>query len=100
MSNTNTTWTTIQSDGKLWVGSILTHILPAFEQFPLGAIRKRLENVGFQDVEVQDLSQNVTPMMRFFFLLAYIPYLIIQLLGLEAHFVNTMAAVELWRYSD
>ena len=74
--------------------------MPAFEQFSLGTIRKRLENVGFQDVEVQDLSQNVAPMMRFFFLLAYIPYLIIQLLGLEAHFVNVMAAVELWRHSD
>ena len=39
-------------------------------------------------------------MMRFFFLLAYIPYLIIRLLGLEAHFVNAMAAVELWRHKD
>jgi sterol 24-C-methyltransferase len=74
--------------------------MPAFEQFPLGTIRRSLENVGFQNVEVQDLSQNVAPMMRFFFLLAYIPYLIIQLLGLEAHFVNAMAAVELWRHSD
>ena len=74
--------------------------MPAFEQFPLGAIRRSLENVGFQNVEVQDLSQNVAPMMRFFFLLAYIPYLIIRLLGLEAHFVNAMAAVELWHHSD
>ncbi|EXJ70428.1 uncharacterized protein A1O5_06496 [Cladophialophora psammophila CBS 110553] len=74
--------------------------MPAFDQFPLGTIRKRLENVGFQDVEVQDLSKNVAPMMRFFFLLAYIPYLIIKLFGMEAHFVNAMAAVELWRYSD
>jgi sterol 24-C-methyltransferase len=74
--------------------------MPAFEQFPLGTIRKKLQNAGFQDVEVQDLSQNVAPMMRFFFLLAYIPYLIIQLLGLEAYFVNAMAAVELWRHSD
>ena len=74
--------------------------MPAFQQFPLGAIRRSLENVGFQNVEVQDLSQNVAPMMRFFFLLAYIPYLIIRLLGLEAHFVNAMAAVEIWRHKD
>lgn len=74
--------------------------MPAFEQFPLGTIRRSLENVGFQNVEVQDLSQNVAPMMRFFFLLAYIPYLIIRLLGLEARFVNAMAAVELWHHSD
>ncbi|KIX97891.1 uncharacterized protein Z520_06669 [Fonsecaea multimorphosa CBS 102226] len=74
--------------------------MPAFEQFPLNTIRKKLINVGFQDIEVQDLSKNVAPMMRFFFLLAYIPYLIIQLLGMEAYFVNAMAGVELWRHSD
>lgn len=76
-----------------------TH-MPAFEQFPLGTVRRSLENVGFQNVEVQDLTQNAIPLMRFFFLLAYIPYLIIQLLGLEAHFANAMAAVELWRHRD
>jgi sterol 24-C-methyltransferase len=76
-----------------------TH-MPAFEQFPLGTIRKSLDDVGFREIEVQDLTANATPMMRLFFLLAYIPYLIIQLLGLEAYFVNAMAAVELWRYRD
>ena len=79
--------------------NVLAH-MPAFQQFPLGTIRKILEDVGFQNVEVQDLSQNVAPMMRFFFLLAYIPYLIIRLLGLEAHFVNAMAGVELWHHGN
>jgi ubiquinone/menaquinone biosynthesis C-methylase UbiE len=74
--------------------------MPAFEQFSLGSIQQKLEKVGFEKVEVHDLSQNIAPMMRFFFLLAYLPYLLIQLLGLEAHFVNAMAAVELWRHSD
>ena len=74
--------------------------MPAFEQFTLNTIREMLEDVGFQDVEVQDLSNNVAPMMRFFFLLAYIPYLIIQLFGFERHFVNVMAGVELWRHRD
>lgn len=74
--------------------------MPAFEQFPLGTLRRSLEKVGFEDVEVQDLSKNIAPMMRFFFILAFIPYLIIQLFGLEAHFVNAMAAVELWRYRE
>lgn len=74
--------------------------MPAFEQFPLGTVRRKLEQAGFQNVQVQDLSQNVAPLMRFFFLLAYIPYLIISLLGLQRHFVNAMAGVELYRYSD
>jgi len=74
--------------------------MPAFTQFPIGAIQKKLENVGFRDVEVQDLTLNVAPLLRFFFLLAFIPYLLIQLFGLEAHFVNAMAAVEMWRYRE
>jgi SAM-dependent methyltransferase len=89
------------SPGRNVMSRINTYAhMPAFEQFPLGTIRKSLEDVGFREVEVQDLTLNVAPMMRFFFLLAYIPYLIIQLLGLEAYFVNAMAAVELWRHSD
>ncbi|MCJ1311670.1 hypothetical protein MMC25_005343 [Agyrium rufum] len=74
--------------------------MPAFEQFTLGTIRSRLEKTGFEGLEVQDLSLNIAPMMRFFFLLAYIPYLIVRLFGLEAYFTNTMAAVELWYYRD
>jgi ubiquinone/menaquinone biosynthesis C-methylase UbiE len=74
--------------------------MPAYEQFSLGSIQQKLEKVGFEEVEVHDLSQNIAPMMRFFFLLAYLPYLLIQLLSLEAHFVNAMAAVELWRHSN
>ena len=74
--------------------------MPDFEQFPVGTIQKKLKQAGLCDIEVQDLTQNVAPIMRFFFLLAYISYLIIQLLGLEAHFVNAMAGVELWRHGD
>lgn len=89
------------SPGRSAMARINTYAhMPAFEQFPLGAIRKSLDDVGFREIEVQDLTCNVAPMMRFFFLLAYIPYLIIQLFGLEAYFVNAMAAVELWRHSD
>jgi len=73
-----------------------TH-MPAFQHFVNGTIKEKLESVGFQDVELQDLSKNVAPMMRFFFILAYIPYLLIRFFGLEAHFVNSVAAVENYR---
>lgn len=87
--------------GRKVMGRINTYAhMPAFEQFPLGSIREKLQNAGFQDVEYQDLSKNVAPMMRFFFFLAYIPYLIVKFLGLEAHFVNVMAGVELWRHGN
>lgn len=80
--------------------------MPANKMFSYGTLQSMLERQGFQDVVVEDLSENVRPMARLFFLVAYIPYLVICLLGLQAWFVNTQAAVDgyrvlkkrLWRY--
>lgn len=80
--------------------------MPANKMFSHGTLQSMLERQGFQDVVVEDLSENVRPMARLFFLVAYIPYLVICLLGLRAWFVNTQAAVDgyrvlkkrLWRY--
>ena len=74
--------------------------MPALTQFTFGTIQKKLEQAGFTDVEVQDQSYNVLPMLRMFFVLAIIPYILIRLLGLEARFTNTMAAVEFYRIQD
>ncbi len=80
--------------------------MPANESFDYGVLQSMLERRGFQDVVVGDLSENIKPMIRLFYIVAYIPFLIIQFLGLEAWFVNTRAGVEgyqvlkwgLWRY--
>ncbi|KAL4964827.1 class I SAM-dependent methyltransferase [Aspergillus stella-maris] len=74
-----------------------THSLP-------GALKTLLENAGFQDVVVTDYSANIVPMTRVFFILAYIPFLLVSFLGLERYFVNTVAGVQsyrgrgFWRY--
>ncbi|KAK3386896.1 S-adenosyl-L-methionine-dependent methyltransferase [Podospora didyma] len=62
-----------------------------------GVFRKMLEDAGFEDVVERDLSKNIKPMTRLFFILAIIPYLIIRLLGLERYFINTIAGVETYR---
>lgn len=71
--------------------------MPSNEAFAEGVLEGMMEDQGFQDVMLQDLSQNVKPMMRFFFLLAYVPYFFICLLGLQAWFVNTEAGVQGYR---
>ncbi|KAL4798813.1 S-adenosyl-L-methionine-dependent methyltransferase [Aspergillus venezuelensis] len=69
-----------------------------------GALKSLLEEAGFVDVVVTDYSQNIVPMTRVFFILAYIPFLVVSLLGLERYFVNTVAGVQsyrgrgFWRY--
>ena len=71
--------------------------MPAHEGFQRGVLQHLLQDIGFEDVVVNDLTTNVTPMARLFFLLAYIPYLFVKLLGLQSHFVNTVAGVEVYR---
>lgn len=80
--------------------------MPANVVFSQGELQLMLERQGFRDVVVQDLTENVKPMARLFFLVGYIPYLIIGFFGLQAWFVNTQAGVQgyrvlrrhLWRY--
>lgn len=56
-----------------------------------GHLKKTLEDVGFVDVDVQDYSENVRPMLRLFYCLAIVPYFFVKLLRLEKYFVNTVA---------
>ncbi|KAJ5819160.1 hypothetical protein N7474_004751 [Penicillium riverlandense] len=72
--------------------------MPANIEFEEGTFPALLEEIGFQDIEVSDLSENVKPMLRLFFVLAYIPYLIIRCFGLEARFINCVAAIVAYRY--
>ncbi|KAI4162941.1 MAG: hypothetical protein LQ342_003452 [Letrouitia transgressa] len=80
--------------------------MPANELFERGVLTSMLEKHGFQDVAVEDISDNIRPMIMLFFILAYIPFLFIRLLGLEARFVNTLTGIQcynvakwrLWRY--
>ena len=71
--------------------------MPAHTRFEAGVLQHMLEDAGFEDVVANDLTANVTPMMRLFFVLAYVPYLFVKLFGLQAHFVNTVAGVEGYR---
>ena len=65
--------------------------LPANEVFVEGYLKKRLQKHGFEDVTVLDLTENVKPMVRLFYLVALIPWFFICLFGLQDWFVNTGA---------
>ncbi|KAL8739651.1 MAG: hypothetical protein Q9190_007568 [Brigantiaea leucoxantha] len=80
--------------------------MPANEAFSQGVLESMLEKQGFENVRLEDLSKNIKPMVMLFFVVAYVPYMIIRFLGLQRWFVNTQAGVEgyrvlkwkLWRY--
>lgn len=62
-----------------------------------GVFQRMLEDAGFTDVVVRDFSDNIKPMTRLFCWLAYVPYLLVTLIGLERHFINTVAGVQSYR---
>ncbi|KAK9491183.1 S-adenosyl-L-methionine-dependent methyltransferase [Lipomyces doorenjongii] len=71
--------------------------MPALNGFGPGVLQRIMEEAGFEEVVINDLSINVIPMLRLFFVMAIIPYFFIRLFGLEAWFVNAVAAVESYR---
>lgn len=78
--------------------------MPANASFDRDVLRDLLQEAGFQDVQLRDISQHIVPMLWFFYLLAIIPYIIFKFFGIENYFVNTMAGVysykgrKIWRY--
>lgn len=83
-------WTTINKHSSM----------PAYGRFQRGVLPSILEDTGFEDVEVKDLSENVLPMLRLFYVLAIIPYRIITFLGLKPYFINTVTGYEGYIYKD
>ncbi|KAF2225266.1 S-adenosyl-L-methionine-dependent methyltransferase [Elsinoe ampelina] len=71
--------------------------MPGCEMFAPGVIEDMLAEAGFVDIEVRDWSDNIRPMLRFFYVLAFFPYLVISALGLKHHFSNAVGAVLGWR---
>ncbi|TVY68992.1 Sterol 24-C-methyltransferase erg-4 [Lachnellula suecica] len=81
-------WTTINKYSSM----------PANARFVRGVLEGILQESGFEDIKVEDLSENILPMVRMFYILAFIPYTIISFLGLKAYFVNTVAGYESYAY--
>lgn len=71
--------------------------MPTNSQSYPGVFQQMLEDAGFTNVIVRDYSDNIKPMTRLFYLIAYIPFLIVTFLGLEHYFINTVAGVQSYR---
>ncbi|KAL9631842.1 MAG: hypothetical protein Q9164_005672 [Protoblastenia rupestris] len=71
--------------------------MPAFTMFNKGVLERMLLEEGFHELCFRDFTTNVRPLLRLFFVVAFFPYLIITVLGLEKYFVSTVSAVFGWR---
>lgn len=63
-----------------------------------GALPRTLEEVGFKDVDLEDLSEQVYPFWRFLGWIGYIPYQILRPFNLQNRFINILAAVTVYQH--
>ena len=63
-----------------------------------GSYEEMLEEAGFEETVVEDLTDNVLPLWRLFGILGAVPYDFFRLLGLQHRFTNIMAGVEAYRH--
>ncbi|KAL9003830.1 MAG: hypothetical protein Q9188_003311 [Gyalolechia gomerana] len=70
---------------------------PGFHSFDRGHLQHIMEDKGFIEITSRDLTANIRPLVRLFWLIAYLPYLLIRILRLQSYFVNTEAGVQGYR---
>lgn len=79
--------------------------MPAFQRLEYGTLERLLGEAGFVDVQTQDITENMLPMLRAFATAGWVPYLIAAGLGRSSAVVNSKAGVEFyqhrrcWRYN-
>ncbi|KAL8643926.1 MAG: hypothetical protein Q9226_008035, partial [Calogaya cf. arnoldii] len=71
--------------------------MPTDRRLRKKVLQQMLKEQGFVEVVEKDLSKNIAPTLLLFYVLGYIPYLIICFFGLQARFVNTEAGVQGYR---
>ncbi|KAF2672369.1 cyclopropane-fatty-acyl-phospholipid synthase [Microthyrium microscopicum] len=65
-----------------------------------GDIEGKLKDLGFLDIDVEDLSSEVVPLWRLLAFIGYVPYQFVKILGLQDRFPNTYSAVQIYRNAD
>lgn len=70
------------------------HSMPYFIH---GKFPKILKDAGFENVVVENITSYIMPMLKIFYLIAYVPYIFIKFLGLQRKFVNTTSPAEGYR---
>ena len=70
------------------------HSLPHFlhDKFP-----SILKSASFENITVSNVTSYIIPMLKIFYLIAYMPYIFIRFLGLQRKFINTTSGVELYK---
>jgi len=93
----------LQKIEKIIIEGSGMHSLPNFIH---GNFSKILEEAGFINISIDEITKRVIPMLEKFYFFAFLPYQLIKLFGLQKCFVNLTTAAEYknilkndgWRY--
>jgi sterol 24-C-methyltransferase len=72
--------------------------MPAFNEFTHGVLERGLSDHGFVDVQSQDITERMLPLLYRFERRARLPYRIAETLHLQDHVVNAMSSVVMTKY--
>ncbi|KAJ2894342.1 hypothetical protein MKZ38_007718 [Zalerion maritima] len=79
---------------KAWRWVMRTGGMKGSEYSYAGTYERLLKEAGFVDVKVVDLSENMRPMARWFWILSLLPYAFAKLFRLEKAFYNSVSMYE------
>ena len=71
-----------------------------FEMFETDDLKRLVEDIGFEECYQTDMSKNIVPMLWLFYVIAYIPHLLLKLFGLQYRFPNTTSAIDIYNGSQ
>ena len=74
--------------------------MPAFQRLEHGVLERLLTDAGFVDVQAEDITQHMLPMLKVFAVLGWPTYAVARLLGRGTRAVNAMSGVEFYRHQE
>jgi len=74
--------------------------MPAFDRLEYGVLERLLAQAGFIDVQVEDITDRMLPMLRVFAAVGWPTYTAARLVGRPTITVNAMSGVEFYRHRD
>ena len=74
--------------------------MPAFNVFEHGTFKDKLTKAGFRQIDEQEITDRMRPMLEYFHKRARVPYSVIKAFRLQKHFANAMSAVEFYKHPD
>lgn len=71
--------------------------MPTFDMLEHGVHEKMLEKAGFRVISSDNYMKNITPMLFWFMVLAWLPVKLARIFGKEEKIINAVSAVDFWR---